>query len=423
MGTFILIINVLIYLFVFKYTKSKFSKFGPTSFAPLFYAFFAITAVFLYYSGYYELIRHATEEKINEVSIWPYLYMLMFIGIFFYPIYKNPIEKVSSILPPHRINEKIFTIIFFTVSFIAIILLLPNMTSISSVYDQSTVADDFMDRCMGYSRFSPIQQKFLNFVKVFRTAGIPLFFFYLSYRTHKIKMIVLLGISCFLPTLLESIVNISRGAMLYLLLDIFVGYILFYNFMPKKVKRFIILTATITLSLLTIPALIITFARFSDGASGFMSIATYFGEPFLNFPLLFWGNYKGFSMGEYYFGPVISLFTEVNAPSDKISRFYYFSRITGTSIAWFRTIVGSLVMEFGYWGAIVFAVIWNKFYSYFIHIRSTTIPFNKMIIYYYCYMLLIQGIWGFNTSYDLIYRIIIVWLFFGYNFKKRTISI
>lgn len=423
MGTFILVCNALVYLYIFKRMYKKFDGFGPTSFVPLFYAFFAIMAIPLYSSGYYELIRHYSGERVNDPSVWPFLFILLFLGVFFLPIYLNPVEKVSCVEVPHPENEKLFLVLFFFVSVVSIILLLPNLSSLSATYDHSSVAEDFMDRCNGNSRFTPIQQKFLNWVIVLRTAGVPLFFYYLSYRSNKRILLLFLGIAAFVPTLLQSLINLSRGAMFYWLLDIFVGYVLFYRFMPESIKKKISLLTLIITPILAVPALIITFSRFGEGIAGLMSVVTYFGEPFLNFPLLFWGEYRGFSMGEYYFGPIVSYFWTVNAPVDKISRFRYFTQMTGTSVAWFRTIVGSLVMEFGYWGAFVFASLWSGFYSRFLRHRKDTMPFSRMIIYYYFYMVLIQGVWGFNTSYDLIYRVVIVWFAFGFDLRKKVLSI
>lgn len=362
-------------------------------------------------------------ERLNAVSAWPFIYMLFFLAILFIPIYRNPMEDTTAILPPAKINLKVFLIVFVSISLVTIVLLLPMIPSITSSYNQSSVADEFTERCFGSSRFTPLQQQFMNYGAVLRTAGIPLFFYFLSYRSRQKKELLLLGICTFVPSLLQAVLNLSRGAMFYWVLDFLVGYILFMKFMPVKMKGLIRKIIIIAIPILSIPALIITFSRFGEGSVGIMSVVTYFGESFLNFPLLFWGNFTGFSLGEYYFSPVVSHFWQVNAPVEKIPRFDYFSKMTGVTILWFRTIVGSLVMEFGYWGGVVFAGVWSFFYNLMVKLRSNTMPFNRMILYYYVYMILIQGVWGFNTRFNLMYYTLMLWFFFGYDFEKKKLKI
>lgn len=419
----IVVINALVYITIFFLLRKKFNGFGATSFVALFYSFFAIMAIPLFVSGWYTLARTAVGEHVQEASIWPYLYMLFFLLILFVPIYRNPMEKVSVVEAPLALNEKVFAIIFVAISIITIILLAPMIPSIATSYNQASVADEFTERCFGSSRFTPLQQQFMNYGGVLRSAGIPLFFYYLSYRSKRKKMLVIFAFCVFVPSLLQAVLNLSRGAIFYWLLDILVGYVLFINFIPRDMKKIIRKIVLIAVPVLSIPAMIITFSRFGEGSDGWMSVFTYFGESFLNFPLLFWGNFTGFSHGEYFFSPVVSFFWDVHAPEGKIQRFNYFSNMTGVSILWFRTIVGSLVMEFGYWGGVLFAGIWSSFYNKLINLKSHVMPFNRMIIYYYFYMVLIQGVWGFNTRFNMIYYTLLLWFFFGYDIKNKKLKI
>lgn len=421
--TFIISINAIIYIVIYKYLYQKLG-FGATSFAILFYAVFAITAIPLITSGYYKSYRIFIQNfSLNEPSIVPYLYMLVILFFLFMPIYKNPMEYVKEIKDPLSLNIKVFIFFYGLISIITIALLLPHLSSLSSSYTIDNAADQFMDRSMGESRFTPIQQKFLNWFNVLRMVGIPLFFHYLAFKTNRKKMILFLGICTFIPSLLQCLINLSRGGMFYWLLDLVVGYILFLKFIPRNIKNKLKLIVTITLPILIISSLIITYSRYGEGSDGLMSIFMYFGEPFLNFPMLFWDHYTGCSMGEYYFKPIFQIFWDSNAPESKIARFDYFSKLTGIPIALFRTIVGSLVMEFGYWGALFFSLLWAKLFSKFIYIKNNKIAFSRFVIYYFYYMLFIQGIWGFNTNYTNIYSIFIIWLLLSFDLKKGKLSI
>ena len=154
-------------------------------------------------------------------------------------------------------------------------------------------------------------------------------------------------------------------------------YLFMRPYMSKKINKIIVVAGLSTLGLFISLAIAISFDRFEEKM--FYSILSYFGEPFINFPLIYW-DYPYFLNGDIL---LMQLF------GTKLS-------YVPIWLGYFRPMPGAVYIDFGVWGALLFffiyAVIWRKILGK----PKEKITMSQMYVYVFLYQGFLFGAFSFE---------------------------
>lgn len=177
----------------------------------------------------------------------------------------------------------------------------------------------------------------------------------LCYDRLKLLSCALLVVT--LACLVESVlVSVSRGAMVINLM--YAGILLIYlrDFMSKKLKAIIVVYLLPVLGVMFAFFWAISVSRFGDLAN-FM-IFKYLGEPMVNFAGNLYPVIDGHTEGVVNFPHFHKLLTGTDIPfADTRAKWDYVEAHTGVQPHIFYTFIGALVIDFGFPGAFILALV------------------------------------------------------------------
>lgn len=209
------------------------------------------------------------------------------------------------------------------------------------------------------------------------------------------KALFLMGLS-FLYCLESGIVLVSRGPILCLLLSMGFIYLVYYNYISRKVKKIVIFTC---LSLIPIGigySNMISEARFSSDILEFFYYK-YLGESMTNFNGLMFDNLKGTTNGQAYFTFFIRPFYYIPYLNG-YQKWEFIEKNTGVSGQYFYTVVGGLLFEFGKIFTLIISIwcCWFQNKKYKVQSYGITLP--QLFILIFFAKQLIFGVWLFNLQ-------------------------
>lgn len=237
-------------------------------------------------------------------------------------------------------------------------------------------------------------------------------FYYISFFPDKKKIIILLSICSIVPPLIQAIFNVSRGGMIFYVLDFLLAYVIFYRFIKKEYKNRINKIFIILIILMVSLFTIISISRFSEGDGGaFFSVITYLGESYLDFSCSIWNSVIHHTNGSYNFPFLSSLLGQSIHTASKIDRFDYFYYHTGVPVSLFNPVPGNFYVEFGKIGGLIFCFIYGMLGIFFYRAKQK-ISFNKLIMFYVYSDMCLRGIFGYcMPEPELFFNIIFYFLF------------
>ena len=255
----------------------------------------------------------------------------------------------------------------------------------------------------GYSNF--IERISMNYCSWFKVAA--LIGMYNNLCQKRNGFAVALGASIFLPTFMNSIMMGTRGTLFTEIMLFLSAYLLYKKYIPKdtKKKMYAIATFVGVISLLVVIA--VTNSRFADtkeGSGG--SVLAYFGQAMLYFDNGLYDQVNGMLYGLRTFKTVVSFFG-VSLPEGFRADFFLGTNF-GTG---FTTVIGMLILDFGFVGTIVLVTILPFIISKMCTYRKS-FTVASLYLYLFFFNRLLFGAFTNGSGADLQYIIAFFFYFF-----------
>ena len=339
-GSFILIINIALYLLMLVWLYRKQRAFTIGTFLLISYM---VVAVFCY-------LNYTSDPRLWHLSLLPFLYLFVVVVILFSPFLSKRVRVTEN--PIGNKNEHLYKTItwgYIIISLYSCTVYLPQVIEIIrnpnwlELYEE---AHEDVD--------TSIFVKFANVFFHIRYLGLVLLFSYLAKKRNHPLFLIVLGVSAILPVVLVTMKNASRGGFVSLFMSLIVVYLLFKDQLSGKLKKRL---KIITLTVLPASVLylsVVTVARFENNPyieSAGNTVLDYLGHSMLTFAYGIFDSISRFSGGGFMFdaGPI----AKMSSPFDP-----FYGTHFGSS---FFTIVGALYLDFGPIFTILIALIISRF--------------------------------------------------------------
>lgn len=327
----------------------------------------------------------------NQLKLFPYIYLYSMMIIALSPIIIHHCSDTSEIENPHT---KILYILTFII-IISSIMLIPSLISgtgsglISIFTDSSAGKEAYLEQVEGVEDSgSTIRNLPAIIFNSLTDVTVFLFFYFLTLEKKNIWILSGLIFS-FIINFLICISQGQRGGLVTSLLTLAGGYLLFKQYMSKKVKKISRHIGLFLSLLISFPIIVITVSRFdgeTGGIGGFVN--WYIGQGSLYF------NNYGLTPGGCRNGDrTINLFKRFIDSSTSQNfverRDKYHNMEINDNL--FSTFVGDFTLDFGPAGAFFIFVI---FYSSLIRLtreRKQQIKLYKLLLLYFALCISLQG--------------------------------
>lgn len=371
-----LLFNAILYISLAFFYKRKNKNNVILFYLTIAYAFVAIIAFFIndtqfYTWGQYYQYGNLLRQPASYESI---LYVFVAYLIFIYPIKSWNNSIIRTINPIKWNMVYYFSVFSICISLIYIVLTFNTVSTLNT--------NDYLDI---YQNAKEGQEKtFTTYIGIIcnglRSGSIILSFYLLTEKIHKYKLGVILLITTILVKYIDATLVASRGAIFFLVFELFMAFLIFKNFISHTIRKKIFITGSILIGFFISLIIAISIARFDTRIIN--SICSYFGESYINFSRIFW-NYPGSPLhGQYTFNMILG--------GNEIK--------TNLPYGFFKTFAGSAYIDFGKIGGIIFLIIqaycWKKILGKF----KTDIDLHQLIIYHYIIIQILSGV--FSLTYQ-----------------------
>ena len=427
----ILLINTIIYV-IFTYVVWK--KNGKGVNMPFLlwgtYTFFYILAYVLVQNAsiVYRLFSIVFVRLDTPLKVDGLVYMFICLLILSIPILTFKEGKMAKIISPNPTSFKIFVVVYIILGFFSMIV---NYNLVLQNMSRGLSFDEIKDLSFsGELSDMPVYHIYIKtlFSGLECTGLIMLFYLFVKRKEHP-KLLLLLVFSCtFLSPFFDAIGNASRGGFYFIFCNYVLCIVLFRNFLSRKIKKNLTLVCVIFLCSMLIFITLITSSRFDGGggSSSLYSLLLYFGQPFLNFNQMIYGEIASNALldGRMSFEYIYRLIEggESLVITDSVQQW---SNKLGFFADLFYTSIGNFYMDFGEVGAIVMCIIFS-FIGYNV-LKGTTkiVSFHQLIFYFFYFQLCFQGIFNFtygrNTGNIKLIITLLCYFFFRLTFSKKRI--
>lgn len=232
-------------------------------------------------------------------------------------------------------------------------------------------------------------------------------------QKYKKKATILLLVN-FIYQLETGIILVSRGPILCLILSCIFIYLIYYKYIGKKIKKWVIIGAAGLAPIAIAYSTMISDARFDNDIAQ-LFLYKYLGESMINFNGLMFDHLKGTTDGTAYFTFFIRPFHYLKYLNG-YAKWEYIESLTGVSGQYFYTVIGGLLFEFGKCLTVIICI--GCFYlqktKYAIKNNVVTLP--QLFILIFFAKQLIFGVWLFNLQgpdggYEIIGLFMFCWAF------------
>lgn len=336
----ILILNALVYSLIALYYYYKCKRINIGFFVLFLYAFCAWGSV-LYYT--HPLFMYFND--FTKITIEPFVYLLLVLLIYFYPILKFQSNKINAI---ELINEKYIFRLIYIVLPIQIIIYLALLPVIIKNFsgDLGAARDAVYDNAnsVEYSNY------FINILSRLYFGARNVIFIISLYGLIFIKkqrtLIILFFVSSLLFPIYGLLAYVSRAVIVIQILFSIYLLILLSNFIGKnlrsKITKYLLVILVPLVSIFTM----ISNSRFGEMAN-YMFIR-YLGEPFVNFDTQLYPHLKNTTDGNAYFTLFKKLVGLDPGFKSTVDKWAYMDSITKIDTHIFYTFVGGFNIEFGF---------------------------------------------------------------------------
>ncbi len=399
-----LIINFAFYFVtaIYLFMKEKGLTINVISF--LYISIFAFAAIFVYDTEYYLWgdFNPYFNRINNKMSLTPHLFVFLGFLIYFSAIKNINSKKIKGLYLLHPLIEKI---IYYVNIVVLLLVLVGYKDAIFQIADfSSAYAADGDDKtaqsAIGYLGMAGlIISTGLSVSQII----LPFYLFAKGKKTDYLKGFILL-ILYFIANLLESAISGSRGRLFFTIVNIVFSFFIFKNLLSPKLKRGVLFLGSLIFILFAILAVIISQDRFGD--TFLFAVASYFGEPFLDFSLIYW------DIPKHYDGEIL------------LSRMHLIDIPKNGDTIYFMTLPGFLYLDFGIIGALSILVFYAFFFKKAIGSESSVLRLDSLLLYIFYIEGISFGVFTFHVYGWSGYVILFLnYFMFKYSMSRKKVII
>lgn len=366
-----------------------------------------LVPIVLFVSSIFNLLQFNTEPKEWKLTYGGFLYLFVAFNLFIYPLWKQKTSMEFRVTAPNTGILNCIAIFYIVMAVLDLTFLLPKTISAFQMADWLKLRQDLY--WGDYEAYDSIWERvIMNSVSFLRQFSVLYFFFLMTNsKQYNRVYIILLGLCSFLPSFASAVFQAARGTMIYIILEYFIAYMIFSDFLSVKVKRvfkFFSLIAGLVLFTIIIS---ITLARFDSDAMS--SVYFYIGHSMMSFNYGVIDTLRDTADGKWMFGNYYSMFTGDSSEFDTNE----YGCHCGTS---FITAIGCLVIDYGIYIAPVALLIIAYTFTRLLTptklmILKKEYSFSKCYLMFFYINFLISGILVYPLGYFFkIFCAIVVYL-------------
>lgn len=354
-------------------------------------------------------------DLFEPLTLFPYIYLFVMLIIALSPAIYTHFHPTTEIANP---NTRVIAMIGMLIIFSSI-LLVPDIVSnfsdglVKLFVDSDAGKENYEEQS---SQITESGSGISNIPAIIYNAmmdlGPFLCFYYLSQKKKNRLMIMGLIFSMTVGVLLP-IMRGQRGGVITSVLTVFVAYMLFRQYINKRINHWIQVLGIVAAIIVSLPVVAISLSRFGDTNGGiFGFINWYIGQANLYF-----NNYAMDNGGIRYGDRTINLFKRVvfpDTPKNYEERRWIYRNLEIDDDL-FSTFVGDFVIDFGPTLAFIIFVSFNIFVLFHIRAREGIIDLHKLLLLYFTLCVCMQGgmtLFSFSDSSNL--RMIVIFSLYSY---------
>lgn len=324
------------------------------------------------------LAYYASNPRVWNLSLWPFIYLFLIFVLLTRIYWKNDIgEKNSGYIFESNKLIDVICVLFVIASFISAYYSEFNLNDfiLSSLEDNA--AERYADAQSGEKVFYHNQLERFAKIYVGYTLNIAIIGMFMYLCQKKYKSAVIMALAVLSSPIIFTITRGNRSILFGNIMLLVAAYCIFQRFLPHKTKRIIYILGGIIVVSLAAVVMAISLSRFGyngeDGA--YDSIFYYFGHNMLVF-----NQDVCLKLNDIFYGARSFSFS-LNLLGIDTENFIK-SINTGTTIdGAFATVVGFLLLDFGFLGTFIVALILPAFMRYFIFGKNKRITIAEIYLY------------------------------------------
>lgn len=360
MNDIAVVMNALFYCILFIHTWRTNKKLGAAEMLLSIYLVVSIACVFYYY----------TDSQFWQLSPFRFAYLFLVFYIFYKPVMRDKSIEISQNPLKNPSLYKNIAIGYILIALYSCAVYLPQVYLILQNPDWAELYADAHEEMEG-NIFIKIANLFFHF----RYLGIVLFFVFLAQKNVSRTFIIILGVASFLPVVLVTLKNASRGGIVALIVSVYLAFRLFDNILNPKIKTSIKKLGLFMLPIIGVYFIAVTISRFDDNiGTGYDSsesaLLSYLGHSMLKFNYGVMDTTTDYAWGGYMF--------DIKDGLKQIRGAHF-----GTD---FITFVGTLYLDYGPLGTLIIAFIVSQIMRNFLKSKKYGIPELFLVLYYMMYL-------------------------------------
>ena len=327
----------------------------------------------------------------KPLSVFPYIFLFVMLLLALSPVIFIHTHPVKGIENPHTRILTIISIMIVGFSILLIPKIIENFSSgiVKLFIDSDAGKDAYAELSEGAedvgSGISNIPAILYN---MFADVAVFIFFYFLTQKEKKRWLIISLFFAMAIGILLP-IMQGSRSNVILALLTIIVGYMLFRQYIEKKLNRLIQIVGISFVIVISLPVVAITVSRFDNlvgSIGGFFN--WYVGQGslyFNNFAL----DAGGTRNGDRTFN-LVKRIIDSDTPKNYVERREKYHNLNVDDDI-FTTFVGDFVIDFGPYFAVVIFLVFNLYVIYQIRPRDGTLRLHQVFLLFFVECICMQG--------------------------------
>lgn len=327
----------------------------------------------------------------KPLSVFPYIFLFVMLLLALSPVIFIHTHPVKGIENPHTRILTIISIMIVGCSILLIPKIIENFSSgiVKLFIDSDAGKDAYAELSEGAedvgSGISNIPAILYN---MFADVAVFIFFYFLTQKEKKRWLIISLFFAMAIGILLP-IMQGSRSNVILALLTIIVGYMLFRQYIEKKLNRLIQIVGISFVIVISLPVVAITVSRFDNlvgSIGGFFN--WYVGQGslyFNNFAL----DAGGTRNGDRTFN-LVKRIIDSDTPKNYVERREKYHNLNVDDDI-FTTFVGDFVIDFGPYFAVVIFLVFNLYVIYQIRPRDGTLRLHQVFLLFFVECICMQG--------------------------------
>lgn len=386
-GSFMLLINAILYLSLFIWYNRKKKQIDLGWFILMIFSVSSVVSIFYYNIDYVKI-------QFTRLEILPFIFLFLCFFISVKPILSFNFKRVEKI--NYAKNQKLLTVVSIILCIIGLEIFFEHFLQIIRVpisFTSDQVGKIYEGDVNAVSYMSWIGRKF-NFILTLFQLVVPVLLFYAISRGKKYMVYGLLIV--ILGNVLSAYNAGSRGRILFIVSCCFTSYFFMKETLPVAVRKKVKLVLLVFLIFIIVAFSAMTLSRYLYSGGSYMNsvwewVGLYAGEGFIRFNNEMW-HFDRYLMGDnsipVFFDSSINMMDYTDS---------YFEKY-GFRLNVFYTFIGDFVMDFGLLGAFVICIMLNVILKYIL-------SRNKFVfqIYHIIILVMLSQIFLFGFS-AYIYR-------------------